>query len=126
MTEEEVRALCRSRPGALETFPFAEEDTVVYRQPDGRWFAILLTGRGKRLLNLKCDPFLATVFRETVPGVSPAYHMNKTHWNSLDFSVLSEEEVARQVAHSFALTAPKRPSGHAPKKGARKGGKGSA
>ena len=37
----------------------------------------------------------------------PAYHLNKTHWNSiiLDGTIL-EEEVKRMIGESYDLTAP--------------------
>ena len=51
----------------------------------------------------------AEFLRNAFSGVRPAYHMNKTHWNSvaLDGSV-PEEEVRRMILHSFELTADRR------------------
>ena len=63
------------------------------------------------LLNLKCDPALAPLLRENVPGVIPGYHMNKTHWNSVVLSQAPDDEVLRMLEHSYALTKPKKRGG---------------
>ncbi len=34
-------------------------------------------------INLKCDPEKAVSLREQYEGVTPGYHMNKKHWNTV-------------------------------------------
>ena len=34
-------------------------------------------------INLKCDPEEAIELRERYPAVTPGYHMNKKHWNTI-------------------------------------------
>jgi predicted DNA-binding protein (MmcQ/YjbR family) len=53
----------------------------------GKMFAILVDGPPR--LSLKCDPAVAEALRAAYPAVTPGYHLNKRHWNtvSLDGSV---------------------------------------
>jgi predicted DNA-binding protein (MmcQ/YjbR family) len=63
--------------------PFGPE--VLVFKVGARVFAIV----GDDSLSLKCDPILATALRDTYPAVTPGYHLNKRHWNTvqLDGSV---------------------------------------
>ena len=49
----------------------------------GRMFALLLNLHGETVLNLKCEPALADQQRSEHPQITPGYHMNKKHWNSV-------------------------------------------
>ncbi len=57
-------------------------------------------------INLKCDPELAVSLREKYPGVTPGYHMNKKHWNSvaIDYSIPSPLILA-WIGHSYRSVA---------------------
>jgi predicted DNA-binding protein (MmcQ/YjbR family) len=76
----EFREYCLSFNGASEGLPFGN-DTFVFKVK-GKIFC--LTGIDDfEFINLKCDPDHAIVLREKYPAVTPGYHMNKTHWNSI-------------------------------------------
>jgi predicted DNA-binding protein (MmcQ/YjbR family) len=55
-------------------------------------------------VSLKCNPVLATMLRETYPAVTPGYHLNKQHWNTVvvDGSV-PESELREWIEHSYDL-----------------------
>ena len=55
-------------------------------------------------INIKCDPEKAIELRERYPSVTPGYHMNKTHWNSvvLDGSV-PNKEILNWIDDSYNL-----------------------
>jgi predicted DNA-binding protein (MmcQ/YjbR family) len=61
---------------------------------------------GELSVNLKCDPALAIEIRERYTSVTPGYHMNKKHWNTiqLDGSV-PDKEVFNWIDHSYELIA---------------------
>ena len=46
-------------------------------------FGLLMNVRGELVLNLKCEPALADQQRSEHPEITPGYHMNKKHWNSI-------------------------------------------
>ncbi len=84
MNIEEFHQLCSSMPGVTEHFPF-DQDTLVFKV-GGKMFALAsLTEweKGNPGANLKCDPQRAIELREQYRGITPGYHMNKVHWNSV-------------------------------------------
>lgn len=96
-----LREYCISKEGVEECFPFGE-DTLVFKA-NGKIFA-LVNLDSDLSINLKCDPALATDLRERYPSVTPGYHMNKKHWNTviLDGSV-PDKEVLSWIDHSYNL-----------------------
>ena len=66
---------------------------------------------GKTVVNLKCEPMQADFLRSIYTGVIPAYHMNKTHWNTVYLnSDVPDEEIERMTLESFRLTDKKKKS----------------
>ena len=106
MNAEILREYCLSREDAEECFPFGE-DTLVYKI-NGKIFA-LINLDGDLSINLKCDPALALELREKYPAVSPGYHMNKKHWNTViaDGSI-PDAEIFRFIDHSYNLVSGRR------------------
>jgi predicted DNA-binding protein (MmcQ/YjbR family) len=90
------------RPEAYEDFPFGP-DVYVYRIRD-KMFATLGEENGVARMNLKCDPEEAMVLRDVFAAVTPGYHMNKAHWNTvlLDGSV-PRGELERMIDRSYGL-----------------------
>jgi predicted DNA-binding protein (MmcQ/YjbR family) len=101
MNVEIIREYCISKRGASESFPFGE-DTLVFKA-GGKIFA-LLNLNGDLSINLKCDPAYAIELRERHSSVTPGYHMNKKHWNTilLDGSV-PDSELFSWIDRSYNL-----------------------
>ena len=101
MNIELLHNYCISKPNVTEGFPFGE-DTLVFKV-GGRIFA-LANLDGEPSANLKCDPALAIELREKYSSVSPGYHMNKKHWNTilLDGSI-PDTELLKWIDHSYDL-----------------------
>jgi predicted DNA-binding protein (MmcQ/YjbR family) len=101
MNIELLRDYCINKSQATEGFPFGE-NTLVFKVK-GRIFA-LANLDGDLSVNLKCDPGLALELREKYSAVTPGYHMNKKHWNTviLDGSV-PDKEVFKWIDHSYDL-----------------------
>jgi predicted DNA-binding protein (MmcQ/YjbR family) len=94
----DVLARCASQPGVVTEFPFGPEARVL--KVGGKMFAVFHDTR----LSLKCDPGHAVALREQWPAVTPGYHLNKRHWNTivLDGSV-PDEELAAWIDESYDL-----------------------
>ncbi|MCX6325090.1 MAG: MmcQ/YjbR family DNA-binding protein [Bacteroidia bacterium] len=101
MNIETLREYCISKKDATESFPFGD-DTLVFKT-GGKIFA-LVNLDGDLSINLKCDPVLAIDLRERHSSVTPGYHMNKKHWNTvlLDGSV-PDKDVISWIDHSYYL-----------------------
>lgn len=83
MNIEELREFCLSLPDVTEDFPF-DERTLVFRI-GGKIF-LLTDVEEPWEFNAKCDPEYAIELRERFPdAIRPGYHMNKTHWNTINY-----------------------------------------
>ncbi|MBM3133461.1 MAG: MmcQ/YjbR family DNA-binding protein [Chloroflexi bacterium] len=102
MNVESLRSYCLGKEGATEDLPFGA-DALAIRVAD-RMFALIKIGRGALSVNLKCDPALAVELRKKYPSVTPGYHMNKTHWNTvaLDGSI-PDGEIRDMIDHSYEM-----------------------
>src|ERR1700677_3766229 len=87
-------------PETTEEQPFGP-NVDVYKVA-GKMFAILSPDETPPSVSLKCDPTLALELREEFPAVTPGYHLNKTHWNTvaLDGSV-PDHELKKMISHSY-------------------------
>ncbi|MCL2281018.1 MmcQ/YjbR family DNA-binding protein [Candidatus Saccharibacteria bacterium] len=100
---KEVEEYILSMPNARLDYPF-DETTAVYRAANDKMFALIAEGSKPLRISLKCDPNLSELLREKYESVSPGYHLNKKHWNTLVLSgQLSDDEIRDLIRHSFNL-----------------------
>ena len=93
------------KPGAKEDYPFGP-DTAVFRV-GGKIFALCPAAARPTRVNLKCDPVRARLLRQEHSEITPGYHMNKEHWNTVDLDgELDDELVMELIDHSYELVAP--------------------
>jgi len=89
-------------------------DDAVFRHATNRkWFGIMMivsadklgltTPKPELLLNVKLEPDLVSVLRQT-PGFLPAYHRNKEKWLSIRVSEVATEQIKELLAQSYQLT----------------------
>jgi predicted DNA-binding protein (MmcQ/YjbR family) len=99
---DRVMAACGTKPRSAEDYPFGDEVAVF--KVAGKMFALVPLGPPPGSVSLKCDPGLAADLRSRYAGITPGYHLNKRHWNTvaLDGSV-PEDEVLELVDHSYDL-----------------------
>jgi predicted DNA-binding protein (MmcQ/YjbR family) len=101
MNIEELRKYCLEKPGVSESFPFDEETLVM--KVGSKMFA-LMNLDGPLSVNLKCEPELAIILRETFDSVEPGYHMNKKHWNTVHFNgSIKNELLCEWIDQSYSL-----------------------
>ncbi|MBD1385692.1 MmcQ/YjbR family DNA-binding protein [Mucilaginibacter rigui] len=100
MNIEELRDYCLAKPAATEGLPFGE-DTLVFKVGEK---IFLITSLGQPSFNVKCDPEYAIELREQFNEVTPGYHMNKKHWNTVrtDGS-LTNKQLRDMIDHSYEL-----------------------
>ena len=102
MNIEAFREYCLSKKGVEETFPFGEE-TLVFKVM-GKMFALTGLDSPEFTVNLKCSPDRAEELREEHPEIRPGWHMNKTHWNTVEFETgLEESLLCELIDHSYEL-----------------------
>lgn len=95
-----LTAHCLTLPGAHEEYK-EEWGAWLYRVGT-KMFALVSSQRTS--ITLKCDPVWAQLLRQTYPAVTPGYHMNKRHWNTVmvDGSIPADE-LREMVEHSHRL-----------------------
>jgi predicted DNA-binding protein (MmcQ/YjbR family) len=101
MDLETIRKYCLEKKGVTEELPF-DEDSPVYKVMGKIFLIASLTHPIS--INLKCDPGKAVELRERYDAVTPGYHMNKKHWNTvmLDNS-LPPKFILEWINHSYDL-----------------------
>ena len=103
MNVEQLRAYGLAKKATSESLPF--DDTSLVLKVMDKMFAILSLDEGA-FMNLKCDPERSLELRAQYPEkITPGYHMNKEHWNSVYFKTeVPEELVLELIDHSYDLT----------------------
>ncbi|WP_024873753.1 MmcQ/YjbR family DNA-binding protein [Saccharomonospora piscinae] len=101
-TPRRLRSVCVSMPGARERFPFLPGLSVFF--VEDRMFALSDLNADPLTVSVKGDPELSLYLRDTYPAITPGYHLNKRHWNTilLDGSV-PDGLVADLIAESYDL-----------------------
>lgn len=102
MNFEALKRCLLDKPGAVEDFPFDPVTLVI--KVGGRMFAFVILDEDPMRMNLKCDPLQAEFLRDLYPAITPGYHMNKRHWNTvlLDGS-LPEALIRDMIDASYTL-----------------------
>lgn len=106
MNFEELQSICLELPGAAVDYPF-DESTAAFRVGK-KIFALCPSDSRPLRVNLKCDPALAGDLRASYPEITPGWHMNKTHWNTVVLEgSLTREMVVSLIEHSHGLVRPR-------------------
>jgi predicted DNA-binding protein (MmcQ/YjbR family) len=104
VTAAALRRACLAMPGATETFPFGPENSVF--KVAGKIFAISRLDRAPSLrVSLKCEPGLAEQLRASHAAITPGYHLNKRHWNTvaLEDGSIPDAMVRDMIEDSYDL-----------------------
>jgi len=64
-----------SKKGVTKDMPF-DFETLCFRVVQ-KIFALMAWQDDPIVISLKCDPTEAIILRQTYPGITPGYHMNK-------------------------------------------------
>ncbi len=110
MTPTELRDFCLSLEQAFESFPFGEETSVFKVSGNGKIFALSAMDDVLLKVSVKVDPEDSISLRAEFPQITPGYHLNKTHWITIDLSGgVPVDLVEDLVRGSHDLVRPKRP-----------------
>lgn len=105
MNIESYLDFCLSLPFAEESTPFGENTLVM--KVKGKAFA-LFPIEPFVSVNLKCNPELAIELREKYSQVTPGFHMNKKHWNTIMVNEgISDALLKKWTEHSYRLVVDK-------------------
>jgi predicted DNA-binding protein (MmcQ/YjbR family) len=113
MHAAELRDHLLSFAGAAETFPFGPNTSVF--KVGGKMFALSALGADQLTVSLKCEPAIAEQLRVLHRAVTPGYHLNKRHWNTviLDGS-LPDRMIGDLIEDSYDLVVHSLPKSRRP------------
>lgn len=100
MNVEEFRDYCLSKKGVTDCLPF-DETTLVFKVM-GKMFA-LTPLESAFCFTVKTDPETGEQLREQYTGITPAFHMNKTHWITIDPEGIEGEVLRGLIDRSYEL-----------------------
>jgi predicted DNA-binding protein (MmcQ/YjbR family) len=70
---------------------------------DTKMFLLMPLEKQPLQINVKTDPEWSAELRERYPQITGAFHMNKTHWNSVMVDGLKRELIIKLIDHSYDL-----------------------
>ena len=110
MTKRDLINYCLTFQSVYEDYPFDETTALVRHIGNKKMFALVDHLHGRLHITLKCEPLKADFLRNIFESVTPGYHMNKNHWNTvyIDGDV-PKSELYEMIQHSYDLTKPKMP-----------------
>ncbi|WP_223607766.1 MmcQ/YjbR family DNA-binding protein [Chryseobacterium sp. OSA05B] len=101
MDANEILDYCLAKKGVTETFPFDNETLVM--KVGTKMFLLMGLERQPLEINVKTDPEWSAELREQHPQITGAFHMNKTHWNSVLLDGLKRDLIFTMIDQSYEL-----------------------
>lgn len=86
---------CLSKKGTSEDFPFDDETLVI--KVGSKMFTLTNIKDKKFKINLKCDPMMAQDLRMEYKAITPGYHMNKVHWNTVEIDGTIDDNIIKML-----------------------------
>ena len=87
----------------FEDYPFHDDNWCVMRHKQNKKvFAWIFNKDGYVWVNVKCDVEWRDFWRNAFDSVIPAYHLNKTYWNSIILDgTIPVEDIKRMIGESY-------------------------
>ncbi|MEN4760301.1 MmcQ/YjbR family DNA-binding protein [Chryseobacterium sp. C39-AII1] len=101
MDANEILDYCLSKKGVTESFPFDNETLVM--KVGTKMFLLMALEKQPLSINVKTDPEWSAELREQYPQITGAFHMNKTHWNSVMADGLKRDLIFKLIDQSYEL-----------------------
>lgn len=109
-TRQEVIDYCMTFENVYTDAPFHDDNWILLRyKPNKRAFAWTYERNCQMCVNVKVDPQWRDFWRELYIGVTPGYHQNKDHWNTIILDgTVKEDDIKTMIAESYELIKNKR------------------
>lgn len=101
MDANEILDYCLAKKGVTESFPFDNETLVM--KVGTKMFLLMALEKQPLSINVKTDPEWSAELREQYPQITGAFHMNKTHWNSVMTDGLKRDLIFKLIDQSYEL-----------------------
>lgn len=105
-----LRRYCEAKRGTVEEHPFGPGALVM--KVGGKIYAIIGEDSAPVTISLKCEPELAAGLRAAYAAVSPGYHLDKRHWNTVTLDgTVPDADVRDWIDDSYDLVVERLPRG---------------
>ena len=105
MNIQQLYEFCLSKKTVTEHFPF-DDDTLVFKV-GGKMFCLASLQDWENenpSISVKCDPNYAEELRAQFESVTPGFHSNKKHWNTVFINKeISDKKIVHFINHSYEL-----------------------
>ncbi|MCS3869978.1 putative DNA-binding protein (MmcQ/YjbR family) [Chryseobacterium ginsenosidimutans] len=101
MDANEILDYCLAKKGVTETFPF--DNVTLVLKVGTKMFLLMSLEKQPLSINVKTDPEWSAELREQHPQITGAFHMNKTHWNSVMVDGLKRDLILQLINQSYEL-----------------------
>ncbi|MET7641984.1 MmcQ/YjbR family DNA-binding protein [Streptomyces sp. NPDC005438] len=110
MSPEELRAFCLGLNGTVQEYPFPRNPGLSTFKVGGKIFAFSALEDAPLSVSLKCEPEIAVQLRAQHPDITPGWHLNKRHWNTVRLDgALSDRMVREMIEDSYDLVVARLP-----------------
>jgi len=94
---------CRKKPGCVSEYVQAWD--VTRYMLNGKFFVVIMQNPAKEsIITLKLEPGYGHLLRLNHKEVTPGYHMNKRHWNSISLeSHFADEHLTELIDESYTI-----------------------
>lgn len=105
-SRQEAIDFCMTFENVYEDYPFHDGNwTLMRHRGNKKHFASIYERHGYICINVKCDPSLTYMWRNSYAAVTPAYHMNKYHWNTIILDgTVPVDAIKTMIFDSYELT----------------------
>lgn len=105
MNIQQLYEFCLSKKAVTEHFPF-DEDTLVFKV-GGKMFCLASLQDWENenpSISVKCDPNYAEELRAQFESVTPGFHSNKKHWNTVFINKeIPDKKIVHFINHSYEV-----------------------
>ncbi len=109
-TKQEIIDYCMTFEDVYMNTPFKDENWILLRyKKNTHAFAWAYERHGHTCVNVKVDPQWRDFWRELYSSVTPGYHQNKDHWNTIILDgTVKEDDIKTMIRESYEIIKSKR------------------
>ena len=96
MNQKQIEEYCLTKKGV--EFDYKPDWEATRGQISNKMFILIGEDKNKKeIVSLKCDPFMAEIYRKGYKDVIPGYYLNKVHWNSIYMDGVLPDNILKEM-----------------------------
>lgn len=107
LSRQDIIDYCKKYENVYDDYPFGEDNNwlAMRLKQTKKCFIFIYERNNNVCINAKCDPMYSDFLREVYnKSITPAYHMNKKHWNTIVIDGLVDDaEIYKLIDYAKSL-----------------------